>query len=101
MKKFRKYLSAVVLVAALALPAAAFAQAQDRDRDDKPRAEKREKGEREAHPVIEAAIRQLEQVKYELTHKAASDFKGHKVEAIRSIDEAIRHLHEALEADKR
>ena len=33
--------------------------------------------------------------------RAASDFKGHKVEAIRSIDEAIRHLHEALEADKR
>jgi len=43
----------------------------------------------------------LEQVKKELETQAAHDFKGHRVAAIKSIDEALHHLHEALEADKK
>jgi hypothetical protein len=35
-----------------------------------------------------------------LENKAASDFDGHKVAAIKSIDEAMEHLRQALQADK-
>jgi len=33
--------------------------------------------------------------------RAASDFGGHQVAAIKSIDEAIHHLQEALAYDKK
>jgi hypothetical protein len=36
-----------------------------------------------------------------LQNKAASDFGGHKVAAIKSIDEDIEHLRQALQADKK
>jgi hypothetical protein len=70
------------------------AQSLGRDRD-------RDQVAREEHPVIEELIRQLEHVKDELEHKAAHDFKGHRVAAIRHIDAALRELHTALAADKR
>lgn len=63
---------------------------------------KGEKGEgREAHPVIRRAIRQLQGVKTELEKQAAHDFAGHRVAAIKSIDEAIEHLNQALASDKK
>ena len=96
MKLFKKMIG-VALLATLTLPVAAFAQPQDKD--DKHRAEAREG--KEGHPVIREAIKRLEAVKYDLEHKAASDFKGHKAEAIRSINEALEHLHQALQADPR
>ncbi|PYY04462.1 MAG: hypothetical protein DMG69_30225 [Acidobacteria bacterium] len=49
----------------------------------------------------EHSIQQLQAVKNELTTKAASDFGGHQVAAIKSIDEAIHHLQEALAYDKK
>ena len=103
-----KCLLGFMLAAAVALPTSALSQdqpnsrphlqwvAQDRDRD-----RDRDRGAREEHPVIEESIRQLEHVKDELEHKAAHDFKGHRVAAIRNIDQALRELHMALEADKR
>jgi hypothetical protein len=47
------------------------------------------------HPHIRAAINELEQAKHEL-ETAAHDFGGHRVQAIRAIDEAIKQLREAL-----
>src|SRR5690242_21226861 len=97
MKQFRKYLSAAVVLAALALPTGIFAQPQDQDDKRPVMAE----SERDEHPVILEAIHKLEQVKYDLEHKAAHDFRGHRVEAIKAIDQAIAHLNEALRADPR
>jgi hypothetical protein len=46
---------------------------------------------RPGHPRIRTAIRALEQAKDELQH-APHDFGGHRVDAIRASDEAIRQL---------
>ena len=53
----------------------------------------------EPHPEINAAIRSLERAKLHL-QKAAHDFGGHRVEAIRAIDGALEQLKLALEYDK-
>jgi hypothetical protein len=89
--KLHRVFVAATLAAALAMPVTSFAKPQDRD--DK-------KEMQEKHPEIREAIRQLEQTKDDLEHKAASDFHGHKTAAIKSINEAIHHLREALESDK-
>jgi hypothetical protein len=52
----------------------------------------------ERHPEIRAALDALHNAKVHLEH-AAHDFHGHRVEAIRAIDEADRQLHLCLEAD--
>ena len=53
------------------------------------RAEAREG--REKHPAIHAAINSLEKAKKEL-QGAAHDFGGHRVDAIKAIDEALKQL---------
>ncbi len=98
MKRVSATLAALLLLLALTAGSAIIVQAQDRD--DRPQAERRE-GRREEHPVIRQAIKQLQQTKYLLEHKAAHDFGGHRVQAIQSIDQAIEHLNQALRADKR
>jgi hypothetical protein len=55
--------------------------------------------EAEPHPQIRRAINALERAKDYMQH-AAHDFGGHRVEALRECDEAIRQLHEALRYDK-
>lgn len=54
---------------------------------------------REEHPQIRAAMRALENAKDHLEH-AAHDFGGHRVEAIRAIDEAHHQLEICLQYDK-
>jgi len=88
--KLQRILAVSALAVTLALPAA-FAAPQDKD-------DKMEK--KEKHPEIRECIKQLEKTKWDLEHKAASDFHGHKAMAIKSIDEAIGHLREGLAADK-
>jgi hypothetical protein len=56
-------------------------------------------GAREAHPQIREAIASLRRAKEHMEH-AAHDFGGHRVEAIRATDEAIRQLEECLRFDK-
>jgi hypothetical protein len=97
MRKISATLAALLLICALMVSSATIVQAQDRD--DRPQAERREG--REEHPVIRQAIKQLQQTKYLLEHKAAHDFAGHRVQAIQSIDQAIEHLNQALRADKK
>ncbi len=53
----------------------------------------------EPHPEINAAIRSLERAKLHL-QRAAHDFGGHRVEAIRAIDGALEQLKLALQYDK-
>jgi hypothetical protein len=53
----------------------------------------------EPHPEIRAAIESLRHAREHLEH-AAHDFGGHRVDAIKSIDEAIHQLQVCLEYDK-
>jgi hypothetical protein len=50
----------------------------------------------EKHPEIEDALRALHSAKSHLEH-AAHDFNGHRVDAIRAIDEADRQLRLCLQ----
>jgi hypothetical protein len=54
----------------------------------------------EPHPKIRAAIRALEQAKDEMQH-ASHDFGGHRADALKECDEAIRQLRLALQYDKK
>lgn len=71
----------------------ATVQDRDHDRDDR-------RAGREQHPHIRGAIRELNEAKREL-QTAAHDFGGHRVDAIKACDEAIRQLQEALQYDKK
>jgi hypothetical protein len=53
----------------------------------------------EPHPEINAAIRALEAARLHL-QRAAHDFGGHRVKAIRAIDAALGQLRLALKYDK-
>jgi hypothetical protein len=54
---------------------------------------------REPHPEIREAIASLRRAKEHMEH-AAHDFGGHRVEAIRATDVAIRQLEGCLRYDK-
>src|ERR1017187_8199352 len=53
----------------------------------------------EPHPEIREALASLRRAKDHLEH-AAHDFGGHRVEAIKATDEAIRQLQDCLKFDK-
>jgi len=53
----------------------------------------------ERHPHIRSAIRALEEARGEL-QTAAHDFGGHRVEALRAVDEAIKQLQICLQYDR-
>jgi hypothetical protein len=53
----------------------------------------------EPHPEIREAIASLRRAKEHMEH-AAHDFGGHRVEAIRATDEAIRQLEICLKHDR-
>lgn len=104
-------IAALALVCAAALPASATAQGtvQDsvhkamakKERKEERKEERREKaGKAESHPEIRAAIASLQRSKEDL-ERASHDYGGHRVEAIKSIDEALKHLRLALEYDKK
>jgi hypothetical protein len=54
----------------------------------------------ERHPHIRAAISELRATREELV-TAAHDFCGHRAEAVRLTDAAIRQLQLALDCDRR
>lgn len=105
----RTLTTTMLACAAILLPSAAHAQAAHdsahramaRTAREERREEARERGEKgEAHPAIRAAIRSLERAKSDLEH-ASHDFGGHRAEALRSVDEAIKQLRLALQYDKK
>jgi hypothetical protein len=53
----------------------------------------------EPHPEIREAMESLRRAKDHLEH-AAHDFGGHRVEAIKAIDESLHQLQECLKYDK-
>ena len=53
----------------------------------------------EKHPQIREALESLRNSKQHLEH-AAHDFGGHRVEAIKAIDEAIHQLEICLQYDR-
>jgi len=53
----------------------------------------------EPHPEIREAMESLRRAKDHLEH-AAHDFGGHRVEAIKAIDESMHQLQECLKYDK-
>ncbi|HXQ30281.1 MAG TPA: hypothetical protein VN848_13545 [Gemmatimonadales bacterium] len=53
----------------------------------------------EPHPEIREAIGALERARDHLQH-AAHDFGGHRREALKAIEVALRQLHDCLEFDK-
>jgi len=53
----------------------------------------------EPHPEIRRAIAALERARDYMQH-AAHDFGGHRVDALRDCDAALRQLHEALKYDR-
>lgn len=53
----------------------------------------------EPHPEIREAIESLRRARMHLDH-AAHDFGGHRVEAIKAIDESIHQLQDCLKYDK-
>jgi hypothetical protein len=53
----------------------------------------------EHHPEIHKAMRKLRGAKADL-EKAAHDYAGHRVAAIKLIDQALEELRAALESDK-
>ena len=62
--------------------------------------EERKEAKKESHPELRKATIALENAKKDL-EKAANDFGGHKAAAIKSIDEALKHLKEAEAYDKK
>lgn len=53
----------------------------------------------EPHPEIREAIAALRRARDHMDH-AAHDFGGHRVDAIRATDEAIRQLQDCLKYDR-
>jgi hypothetical protein len=51
----------------------------------------------EQHPVIRAAIKDVERAKGSLENRADNDFGGHRVKAITALDHALQELQLALE----
>jgi hypothetical protein len=94
MKKTFAILSAMTFACAISLPAPA--QPQNAAKLKRVQMAK----EKEQHPEIAAAIRHLKEAKQNLEH-ASHDFGGHRVTALKHIDEALEECHRALEFDKK
>jgi predicted transcriptional regulator len=92
-----KSIKVLALATALALPISGFASTTPQDGM---KHEGMEKGG-ERHPEIREAMKHLREAREVLKKEAANDFKGHKVQAIHSIDEALEHLRQALESDEK
>jgi hypothetical protein len=95
-KRIVTLLPALALVLGLAIPAAAANGKPAPTPAAKPAAAPVPP---EKHPRIREALASLRASKEDLEH-AAHDFGGHRVEAIKAIDEAIRQLEICLKYDK-
>jgi len=92
--QFYAILTAAALVCASAAPAAAQSAAT-------PKLKRVQmKDEKEKHPEIAAAMTHLREAKQNLEH-AAHDFGGHRVAALKHVNEALEECRMALESDKK
>ncbi|MFY9689361.1 MAG: hypothetical protein WAJ86_05465 [Candidatus Acidiferrales bacterium] len=93
-RSFLALVAVLALAFALVLPAAAPATPKPH-----PAAAPSPAPAPEPHPEIRDAIASLQNARDHLNH-AAHDFGGHRVDAIRSIDEAIAQLRICLKYDR-
>jgi hypothetical protein len=84
-------LATVAMILALAMPAAPAPKTPQPAPAAAPAAE--------PHPEIRDAIASLRNARMHLEH-AAHDFGGHRADALRATDEAIRQLQECLKYDR-
>jgi hypothetical protein len=104
----KRALALTALVALFAVAPMHRSGAQVADTTKKVLTKKEKKQERreakaeakEAHPHIALAIKELEATKKEL-QTAAHDFGGHRADALKAVDEAIRQLRLAQQFDKK
>lgn len=87
--------AAVVLMMALTFPATAPAAPPD----GKPATLSGQPAAPERHPEIHDALDALRRARAHIEH-AAHDFGGHRADALRATDEAIRQLEICLQYDK-
>jgi hypothetical protein len=55
----------------------------------------------EPRPVMQEALKELENTKTLLMKEATPDTQGHRAKAIQGIDQAMQHLRLALQVDKK
>jgi len=94
----KKLLAVSVVLGLMSVTPAMMTAAPHQEGKKEKQEEKHERNEK--HPHIRAAIHELEEAKKEL-QRADHDFGGHRVEAIESIDNAIKQLRQALQFDKK
>jgi hypothetical protein len=88
-------LAAVAMVLALAMPASVPAAPAPKNPQPAPAAAPAA----EPHPEIREAIAALRNARAHMEH-AAHDFGGHRVDALRATDDAIRQLEICLRYDR-
>jgi hypothetical protein len=98
-RKIASLFSAAALTLALALPAAAANGAPAAKPSPAAKPAPAAPVPPERHPKIHEALSALRVSREDLEH-AAHDFGGHRVEAMRAIDEAIKQLEICLKYDK-
>ena len=91
---FSLALTAAALACAMSVPAAAQSKATPKLKNVQMKEAK------EQHPEIAAAMMHLKEAKQNLEH-AAHDFGGHRVSALKHVNEALEECRLALEADKK
>ena len=85
-KQMLKVLGGLLLAGALAVPLMVSAVPQP---------------QRDAHPVIRESIDKIDAARHDLVAYAARDFDGHRAKAIDHLDQALKELHLALDAEKK
>ena len=95
MKPAVRFAVAMLIALAMSLPAGSQQKAPTSNFLPQAQGEHRER-----HPHIRSAIRELQEAKHEL-QTADHDFGGHREDALKACDEAIRQLQQALQYDKK
>ncbi len=98
MKTISQFASSLLIVGLVSLPM--MSQQSAPANNFVPQTQNEHRGDRERHPHIRTAIRELQQAKREL-QTAAHDFGGHREDALKACDEAIKQLQQALQYDKK
>jgi hypothetical protein len=99
LRKVASLLPALALVFSMAIPAAAANAKPSPNPTPSAKPAPEAPVPPEKHPQIREALAALRNSKEHLEH-AAHDFGGHRVEAIRAIDEAIHQLEICMQYDK-